>query len=181
MRTLLAVVLVLCFAQHPAKKPDRDDAKGQNQTSNSASPVVVMNCDVGPAAPEKSDCKKAPKWYAAVQWSNWALVLIAGVTALVIYLQTIATRKAAEATRDSVEIVIKKERARVRMIVNEPALYPAANTWVRWTLENYGATHASIRVACARLILTPEREIAPDYSKCRSMFIGESVKPDTRM
>jgi hypothetical protein len=59
-------------------------------------------------------------WYGAVNWSNWALVLVALFTGFAILKQAIETAKAAQAGRDGAEAarlnaqaLVNAERARV--------------------------------------------------------------------
>jgi hypothetical protein len=96
--------------------------------------------------------------------------------------QTDATRIAAVATKDSVEMMIRKERARVKIAIQKihPQSTELGSQGTFCTLENYGATTGFVEKCSARLVLLPEENIAPDYAKCRTIFSGESVKPDSQ-
>jgi hypothetical protein len=85
----------------------------------------------------------APWWYVLVAWPEgigiWAVI----GTGFLIGWQSNETRKAAKATRDSVELVVKKERARLSI-----ELLPVGEGisgdvwWVQFKVENHGSTHA---------------------------------------
>jgi hypothetical protein len=174
---LLCLIAGMMLSQQPNSNPAKQQTAEAANTQQNASVAGKKQPEAGSDHATKSN-DSSPAWYTSPEW---AAVVVAAIGIGIIGWQSWETRKAANATKDGVDMQISKERARVRIIANEPGLYPPpAGAWVRWTLENYGATYASVRMACARLVVTPERETIPDYSKCKSMFIGESIKPDTR-
>jgi hypothetical protein len=174
---VFAVIVLAPIFVTAQNQPSGAQNRQKAQPANPVPPLSV-NCNCVTQTDESKD--KPHGWYKLVTWpegiATWAVILTLGA----IVWQSWETKKAAQAARDGVELQINKERARVRIIVNDPILSPN-NAGVHWTLENYGTTYAFIHVALIRLVLTSEREIVSDYSKCKSVFIGKSIKPDTKL
>jgi hypothetical protein len=124
------------------------------------------------------------KWLAWVGDSNWWLVIIGALTGGAIVWQAAETRraatgtlKAAEATRQSVEALIGKERARIFMSATI-----TKNLDVRFSAENRGESPAYFTsgfVNCASGELSEELPITPDYTFDAGewMFSVESWSP----
>jgi hypothetical protein len=130
--TVFIALIVLSFAQNSANKPDGSNAQGQNKTNDAGSAIreanpVTVNCNQGTGTITERDGKETPKWYATIQWSNWALVVVAGITGWVIWQQTIATRRAAEAGIANIRAFIGSERplfiVRISPVEEKPGLY----------------------------------------------------------
>lgn len=93
MRLAVIGALMLLFAQNSSKKPIQSNGQNQAQSSNPSSPTILLTCDERSSPVAERDQEKAPKWYATIEWANWALVVVAGITGYVIWQQTIATRQ----------------------------------------------------------------------------------------
>ena len=91
-----------------------------------------------------------------------------------------ATKEVAEATQDSVEAVISKERARIKIIVQPMNVVVGPKVVACW-LENYGPTPAFVRDLRARFLYTAIREFVPDYSQCKLVIYDETVQGNTKM
>jgi len=103
MKIAPCIVFVLLFlAQNPAKKPDRSDSQSQQKPNDTSCAPVVVNCDGGTRAVAANNRKETPERDASVQWSNWALVVVAGITGYVIWMQAVETRRAAKAAEQSI-------------------------------------------------------------------------------
>lgn len=145
------VFVVLTLAQNPAKKPDGNDNQRQNKTDSAREPQapVTVNCNQSSGAVAEHREPEAPKWYVTVEWANWFLVAVAGITGYVIWQQTIATRQSVDvATRT----LITDHRPRV--IVRSVKLDPPATEFYdrradgKWNVEvnftNVGGTAAGV-------------------------------------
>lgn len=86
-----------------------------------------------------------------------------------------ATKKIAEATQDSVEALIAKDRARIRIVVQPLKIVAGPQLVASW-LENYGPTPAFVTEFRARFLHVPERDIVPDYKKGTLAIYGEPIK-----
>ena len=91
-----------------------------------------------------------------------------------------ATKKIATATQDSVEAVMSKDRARIKIMV-QPAKVVSGPQMIACWLENYGPTTGFIKEFRARLLRISERDIVPDYDKCRLMLFNESILGNAKM
>lgn len=85
-------------------------------------------------------------WWAA---SDWWLVIMAAITASVICWQSWETRKAAQASKDGVELVLSKERARLTVKSWRHLWYQSGAIYEQLTapgidiqIKNWGPTHA---------------------------------------
>jgi len=109
MKTACIIFILLFLAQNPAKKPDRGNAQGQNQANDAAGTLrqtepFTVNCNQSAGTIAEHYGKETPKWYATVEWANWALVFVAGVTGWLIWIQAKETAKATKAMRDSLPL-----------------------------------------------------------------------------
>lgn len=183
MRVRIAVFVLCAVAAIMTTQPNnraslaKDYPQTQSQDRVTTANADDHNCK--PCNNSTDSNNNSPKRDAPLKRPEWWLVILGFPTLVVLLWQAIVNGIAAKAARDGVELQITKERARVRIIADVPIL-SHTNASVDWSLENYGATYASVHVACVRLVLTPERETVPDYSKCKGVFVGESMKPDTR-
>ncbi|WP_348262861.1 hypothetical protein P8935_24100 [Telmatobacter sp. DSM 110680] len=122
------------------------------------------------------------KWYAS---SEWWLVVMAAVTAGVICWQSWETRKAAQASKDSIALVLSKERARLAIKVwrslwfNNPDVImellkaPA----VQFRATNVGPTHAfNVQLFVSYLLTESEDpEVLPEAT---ALSISNTMKAD---
>jgi hypothetical protein len=86
-----------------------------------------------------------------------------------------ATKEIAEATQNSVEAVISKERARIKIIAQPLKIVVGPKVVACW-LENYGPTPAFVRDLRVKFLYTAIRDFVPDYSQCQLAFYDESVQ-----
>lgn len=81
--------------------------------------------------------------------------------------------------RDSAEAGLEKERARIKIAVEDIIVQISLGTAV-CHLENYGVTPAFISDFRARLLFCDQKNITPDYSLCRQILYAESLQPHAR-
>jgi hypothetical protein len=119
MRRLVAL-FALCLAISPAVKPDQHTNESKTASNREREPSAVVVNNESASAHTYRQPEQRPQWYRTVSWSNWALVLVALITACAVFKQARDTAKAAEATRISAEAnlsniqtIINVERARV--------------------------------------------------------------------
>lgn len=99
-------VLTACLAIVPSPRSEAQQASA-NITSNgadecnSAISLAEQNCSSDKA---RATQQQPPKWYASAEWSNWALVFVALVTAGVIGWQSNETKRAANAAFQSIKL-----------------------------------------------------------------------------
>jgi hypothetical protein len=119
MKTACIVFALLLLAQNPAKKPDRGNAQNQKQADNAATALgqaqpVTVNCNQSAGTIAQHDSKETPKWYATVEWANWALVFVAGITGFLIWIQASETAKATQAMLRQVEVTTDTAERQLR-------------------------------------------------------------------
>lgn len=103
MKRFIAIV-ALCLAINPAIKPDQHTKESKAASDKEREPPVVVFDDSKTTAETNSEPQERPKWYRTVNWSNWALVLVAAITGFAVGWQARETAKSAEATQRSVEL-----------------------------------------------------------------------------
>ena len=74
-------LVVLCFAQNSPKKPEGSGHDSQAQPNVTSPSPVTVNCNQSAGTVAQHDEQKTPKGDAPIEWANWALVLIGGITA----------------------------------------------------------------------------------------------------
>jgi hypothetical protein len=101
---LTALLLALFFAGLVSASPD-DNAASENGYSKDKSFIgpAAKSENHSPYAPEESDTH-SPHWYASIKRPEWLQIIVAILGIAVIAWQSWETRKAAEATRKSVEL-----------------------------------------------------------------------------
>jgi hypothetical protein len=147
-RTILIIALVCLSASVMASKPDKaaDDKKDHPQQEVKAALAPDGSPRSATHTQEAND--DPPHWYTSLKRPEWWLVAVAILTCIVVGWQAWETRKAAEATERSFDVVIAKERA--RLVVEFEPLEPWSSER-QWTLRlrivNYGPTKAFVRRA----------------------------------
>jgi hypothetical protein len=114
MRQAAIVAALLCvLAVNVTSKPNEVPAKKQ-QSSNPQGPSSLTVYDENKSTynADQSD-NNPPKWYAPVERPDWWLVLIAGLTGFLIYLQ------AREMTRATKEMQASTEVARKTLVLTQ--------------------------------------------------------------
>ncbi len=180
MKTGIAVVfavivltpILVAIQNQPSRTQDRKAA----QQATPATPVSV-NCNCTTKTENGQD--KPQGWHKFVAWpegiATWALILTLGA----IWWQSWETRKSAKAAKDGVEMQISKERARIKIIVQDVKGVVSGNQVVVVWQENYGETTAFLKECRVRYVRA-EREIVPDYTKCRTVALNQQVPPEIR-
>jgi hypothetical protein len=111
---ILAVVLTVAVSMscQPNKATDQkqEHAEATNSAITAANGINKQNRST---ANETKSNSNPPKWYAAIKRPEWWLVIIAALTGIVVGWQAWETRKAAEASRDSIALILRKERPRI--------------------------------------------------------------------
>jgi hypothetical protein len=113
MKILVCAVL-LCFAANSPVKPDRHSTQSNAASEAKREPPVVIFNNEKSSALQNENGDKAPKWYASVEWANWALVLVGLATAFAIWAQTVATREATDKVGETLDI----QRAAMRQWID---------------------------------------------------------------
>ncbi len=122
-----------------------DKTEGQNPASeNTREPIDISHIPPVSVAKDRLD-----RLYIAL---TVVLVFIGGVTLVLIWEQAKATTRAAQAaevganaTKDNIELIVRKERARIRVEMRPLTLAPAGKTqYVEFTVLFYGTTPAFI-------------------------------------
>jgi hypothetical protein len=94
-----------------------------------------------------------------------------------------AAKDSADAAKYSIETMVSKGRARLKIEVGSfasqsqtvsPTSFNGVECWGR----NNGATTASIDDFKARLFHADTKEIAPDYAQCKQLLYAESLEPN---
>ena len=126
-----------------------------------------------------------PNWYTAFKSPEWWLVIAAFATIIVIGLQTIETRRAAQATRDSVGAIqqqgqtfVSKERARVRVHLRPLILVRKHDIAyvVEFTVINVGPTPAFIMDSGHAGYLRPKQGLDIQGTEPTTLPISELPK-----
>ena len=115
---IISAVVIFGAANIVASKQHRAAAKYHDHRTEYCSALGGTAKEQIACKEEKYDAKQEfPWWYVLYTWpegfTTWAIIC----TGFVIAWQSNETRKAADATRDSVQVVINKERARIRVQV----------------------------------------------------------------
>jgi hypothetical protein len=93
-----------------------------------------------------------------------------------------AAKASAAALRDSVETVIRKEQARIKIGVDKinPNSQPAGGNGAWYWIENYGLSTAFLDDFRVRLANVDEKEITAEYGQCKRTLYGESIEGRSR-
>jgi hypothetical protein len=118
-KVLLAVSAFL--ADSMSGQPNKTARNGEAVAAQSQPAVVLATPDHQNSSQTYQSKPEAdpPKWYAPFERPDWWLVLAAFMTCGVVGWQSYETRKSAEATRDSVQLMMDKERARLRIEIED--------------------------------------------------------------
>jgi hypothetical protein len=148
-RVISAVVLICLaciFAGFLAGTPDYDPTcKYTHSADRSALGLFSRGENYAAKNSDGSDCYP-PKWYTALKKPDGMLVLVGIATCLILIWQSWATGKAAEATRDSVKVLVNSERAWILAEIGEapPPKTDMQVVWVAPKITNYGKTPGKI-------------------------------------
>lgn len=120
-------LVVLCFAQNSPKKPEGSGHDSQAQPNVTSPSPVTVNCNQSAGTVAQHDEQKTPKGDAPIEWANWALVLIGGITAWAVWYQSRKTAEATQAMRDSLPL---QKTAAEAADKNADALVNSERAWV---------------------------------------------------
>jgi hypothetical protein len=90
-------------AINPAPKPDHHANEKKATGDSEREPSTVVDNDHSRGNYTYRETQERPKWYRTINWSNWAVVLVALFTGVAVWKQAQETASAAKATRDSAE------------------------------------------------------------------------------
>jgi type II secretory pathway pseudopilin PulG len=187
---LFAVLALAFFTLLPSAK---DQQKGQSTKQNTVaqntpsqtSPVTVIVNQ--PTNPERKDSPAEKPKNGPPIYSNWALVIVAGLAAIAglrslhfLKRQAIETEKAANAARDNALAVINAERAWLMVdVTNTPGYssggYSSGNTYADITLicTNDGATPCWVNEVKAGVAVIKRSDKPPDFENSTAVvFVG---------
>lgn len=154
MKTWLIVgVLAVGIAILMASSPNKDtDSKNCHSTEKSPFTLRPDSKNNSSDASNETNCHP-PQWYAALKRPEWLQLIAAVIGIFVIGWQSWETRRAAKATeisakaaKDNIDLLISKERARLRVNLEELDLSPQVNGVyeVKFTVSIFGTTPAFI-------------------------------------
>lgn len=183
----IAVVLILGCSIYVS----RQDQKTRDEYETKCNQIKAVTVSQGT---HQEDCDKGaedaarhlPRWYRVFGWpegiTTWAILL----TLLVIADQTaqtkraaIATEDAAKAAMDSVEVIKRKEKARVKVRIGKLEVVKVETTndsyfaVVKVELFNFGETKAFIANSCGDFSIT--RSDKPHATKFPEPLTSEPV------
>jgi hypothetical protein len=123
----------------------------------------------------------------ALSRPDWWILIVATATCAVIIWQVIEMRRATQVMRDTlisqkeaVNATISKERGRLRLVI-QPASVVAGPQLVVCGLENYGPTPVFLIESRAIFIHVPDRNLTPDYARCKLVAYSETIQANTQL
>lgn len=191
---VMVMVFTLCVAgmsgqtNKTAGNRDRPDVKQGTPSS-----VVFQNNYYEPAVPSSKPTPDSPRWYAPLEKSEWWLVLLGFMTLGFVGWQAFETRKAAEATKDSVnaaygsmqfaqaqwDLARNKERARIEIKTVDGLKVEHVGEEI-WNLQssirirNLGSSRAYIKRGAAHLFVgTTADSEHPEIDTWNSISLDE--------
>jgi hypothetical protein len=174
----LVLFIALCGAVMPLG--------GQNANPHLDSKPQVSTTSIQEQQEPKSK-STSTRWYAS---SDWWLVVVGALTASVICWQSLETRRAAQASRDSITLVLSKERARLairvwrnlwlnqRDTIGERLIAPA----VEFSVTNFGPTHAfNVRLFVSYLLTESDAPVSlPGLEEISMLSTMKANEKDVR-
>lgn len=160
------------------------DTAGQRQagvvSANSQDKQADCNTDQAGSernSPSRNAAFQRPAWMGD---SNWWLVGIAVITAGVICWQSWETRKAGGAALDQIDLILRKERARLSvrpMEVDKVRCYTTPFDIFNVEIENYGPTHALEVTVVGGGIVTDSKNV-PSLKDVTAQNAPDVIKSD---
>jgi hypothetical protein len=86
-----------------------------------------VNCNQSGGTVAEHEEQKTPKGDTSIQWANWALVLIGGITALAVWYQAQKTAEATRAMRDAIPL---QQATADAALLNAQAVINAERPWL---------------------------------------------------
>lgn len=123
---------MLFLAQNPAKKPDGNSNDNQSPPNATCPLPVTVNCNQSTGAVTDTEERETPEGDASIQWSNWVLVFIGGITAWAVWYQA---RKTAEATKTMEDALPLQKSAADATLLNAQAVISSERAWVMVNLR----------------------------------------------
>jgi len=234
---LMFCLLAVNFFAQPNQGTPKNTGRTAQDSAKAAPPASKDN-RIAATNQETSD-SRPPKWYTALQKSDWWLVLIAAGTGFVIAIQAgemrratsvmqgqmtvmqrqvdlmfgqlramheqitemsaqtgllqqyvadtrtiaVAAKGSADATRDSVEAFISKERARLRIVAKNFDADSPQTMSVKYSVQFYGNVEAFILQSAAYAVITNSKtpNINDELAKIFRMDVPEVIGPATKI
>ena len=171
----VAAFLILLFISNAPVKSDRNGAQA-NTAGNLKSESSLKKPDDAKDVQSGGNLDpKAPKWYACVEWSNWFLVVIAGLTGVAICVQAREMRR--------VTVLTQRPVLRVRNIaISIPEVRKSSEPqWqVSFDIANAGGTPAEVVVShCigGRFAKLPMRRPFETATPNSPIEVGTKIRP----
>lgn len=152
--TLVAAIMLATLVNFTPRGKAQKSTAEQTQAPNNKHPKTLAsvtsktkcNTQDRPEENQSDTDKKSPPWYKTPEW---VLVGVGIITAFAIGWQSWESRKAAKAARDNIGLIVSKERAKLRIEVDDFTEQPAENgkipeTYVSYNVCNRGASKAFI-------------------------------------
>jgi hypothetical protein len=171
-RLAIATFVIACLCAYGGgEQTDKSSQDGKSVPKETPSIVdnSVRHYDQGGGAQKSSEAQ------TGIEWSNWVLVFIGGITAVAVWKQAAESTKATKAMRDSIrlqqnqmEVTIKKERP--YMVVTVEAVGP--NEFI-FSAKNSGNTPARVASVWCRPVVKRRGEplkIPPDGETAESLL-----------
>jgi hypothetical protein len=116
---------------------------------------------------QDSSQEKTPHWYAS---SEWWLVIVAIPTLILIWYQARETARSAKAAQDGIELMMSKERARLRIEMEDLDLVPTDGAYeVKFKVRISGPTPAFIVDTKCAAFIGPKQIMADEETADRLM------------
>jgi len=178
LAAILGAIILPIYGQETGEHPNAQQQKGDSAPTpnNRPSPPDTINVSTVNVDTE-TDHNEVPKCCTAVEWSNWALVLVGIITCWAIWKQANYTALAAEmgakSAKRNTEVLIASERAWVLVDhIQPPYLQPIELTPTNeqrfahciFFLKNFGKAPATIVASHFELQVTDSRTGPPNVT-----------------
>lgn len=157
--TTVSSLFVFCsFAVNLPTKPNKHRTQTE-QKAKPQEPTTVFVDNENSDAKKNSSTNESPHWYASPEW---ILAIIGILTLFGIWYQAYETKEAAKAAKDNIDLLIKKERARLKLQPKPLSLTPIDDDGayvINFVVNILGTTAASIIETSCVAYETPENLI----------------------
>jgi hypothetical protein len=158
-RAAIATAILCIFAIYVACKPNQAADQKTTSAPEKTTTAITTEHEQSPTKASDNSNSNPPKWCAALKRPEWWLVGVGVITFIILAWQSVETRIAAEATRDSVlgikrqadimerqsVLIIERERPRIFVKVEErPEFNPDGVSILRYKIECFCPTPAFI-------------------------------------
>src|SRR5581483_4262276 len=115
---MIVAAYALGIAILVANGPNKGTAQNERQGDSNSQPPITVNCNNVGSDQQSATNQKPQEPHTGIEWSNWVLVIITGLTGLAVFEQARASTRAARsaeksatATQQNVDSLVNSERA----------------------------------------------------------------------